>query len=145
MKTITTKTPSDTQQIASQLNLAAGQVIALVGPLGAGKTTLVQGVAKHLGINDYVVSPTFTIANEYLQGITPLYHIDLYRLSSQQEAVEAGLMDYLPSSSGVTIVEWANQISSIMPPKFTLINLDVCGEFSRSIAIEENASPGDVQ
>lgn len=92
--------------------LSAGTVILLEGDLGAGKTTLVQGIAKGLGIEDFILSPTFTLVNEYLEGRIPLYHLDLYRLNPSEveqmfleiywEGVELPL--------GITAIEWPERL-----------------------------------
>jgi tRNA threonylcarbamoyladenosine biosynthesis protein TsaE len=93
--------------------LTAGTVILLEGDLGAGKTTLVQGIAKGLGIKDFILSPTFTLVNEYLEGKLPLYHLDLYRLNPKE--VEQMFLeiywegDELPL--GITAIEWPERLT----------------------------------
>lgn len=95
--------------------LKGGEVFALSGVLGAGKTQLVKGLARGLGYRGQVTSPTFTLINEYVGGRLTLYHIDLYRVKSQDEAVAFGIEDYLPPSSGVTVVEWPEAIEGLLP------------------------------
>ena len=95
-------------------NLKGGEVFALSGVLGAGKTQLVKGLARGLGFRGQVTSPTFTLVNEYVGGRLPLYHIDLYRVKSAQEAIGFGLEEYLPST-GVTVIEWPEMIMSLLP------------------------------
>jgi tRNA threonylcarbamoyladenosine biosynthesis protein TsaE len=95
-------------------HLSGGEIFALHGVLGSGKTQLVKGLARGLGYRGDVTSPTFTLAHEYLGGRLPLYHLDLYRIASEKEAVDIGLEEYIPSD-GVTIIEWAERIASILP------------------------------
>ena len=96
--------------------LVGGEIIALHGVLGAGKTQLVKGLARGLGFEGDVTSPTFTIIHEYRGGRLPLYHIDLYRIRSEKEAVDLGLEEYLPGD-GVTVIEWPERIPSLLPPQ----------------------------
>jgi tRNA threonylcarbamoyladenosine biosynthesis protein TsaE len=96
--------------------LTGGEIIALHGVLGAGKTQLVKGLARGLGFEGDVTSPTFTLIHEYLGGRLPLYHIDLYRIRSEKEAVDLGIEEYLPSD-GITVIEWPDRIPSLLPPQ----------------------------
>jgi len=93
--------------------LPAGTVIALHGDLGAGKTCLVQGLARGLDVTGPVHSPTFTLINEY-KGRLPLYHMDLYRIRNEEEAWQIGLEQYVPGD-GITAIEWADRISRALP------------------------------
>lgn len=93
--------------------LKGGDLISLMGDLGAGKTTLTQSIAKGLGINDYVTSPTFTLINEY-EGKIPLYHFDVYRLGDVEELYDLGYEEYF-YSKGVTIVEWGDKVLEAFP------------------------------
>ncbi|MBE9224215.1 tRNA (adenosine(37)-N6)-threonylcarbamoyltransferase complex ATPase subunit type 1 TsaE [Phormidium sp. LEGE 05292] len=105
-------------------NLPAGTVILLSGDLGAGKTTLVQGIGAGLGISDPIVSPTFTLINEYHEGRLPLYHFDLYRLSPKE--VEAlNLENYwegVEFTLGIVAIEWAEKLT-YMPDNYLQIQL----------------------
>lgn len=94
--------------------LKSGTVIALHGELGAGKTCLVQGLARGLDVQEPVHSPTFTLINEYC-GRMPLYHLDLYRLHSENQALDIGIENYLPGD-GITAIEWADRIEGLLPP-----------------------------
>jgi tRNA threonylcarbamoyladenosine biosynthesis protein TsaE len=96
--------------------LVGGEIFALHGVLGAGKTQLAKGLARGLGFEGDVTSPTFTIIHEYRGGRLPLYHIDLYRIRSEKEAVDLGLEEYLPGD-GVTVIEWPDRIPSLLPPE----------------------------
>jgi tRNA threonylcarbamoyladenosine biosynthesis protein TsaE len=105
-------------------SLTAGSVLLLTGDLGSGKTTLVQGLAQGLNINDAIVSPTFTIINEYLGGRLPLYHLDLYRLTSA-EVDDLHLETYwlgLEAELGIMAIEWAERLSSL-PPDYLGVEL----------------------
>lgn len=112
--------------------LERGDVIALQGELGAGKTNLVQGIARGLGISEDVNSPTFILANEYFSGRLPLYHIDAYRVSGAPEADAFGLDDYL-NGDGVTVIEWAERVRDALPPDVLWIVMEYRGENERAL------------
>ena len=103
--------------------LKAGDVIALTGDLGAGKTTLAKSIAKGLGVRENVTSPTFTIVCEYMSGRLPLFHFDLYRIGSEEEAFEAGLEEYF-SRGGVSVIEWAERVPGLSPDDARVIVLE---------------------
>jgi tRNA threonylcarbamoyladenosine biosynthesis protein TsaE len=104
-------------------SLSEGAVVALVGDLGAGKTTLTRAIAEGLGVTDPVTSPTFTLINEYGGGRLPLYHFDVNRLGGDlHEMEELGYDDYF-FGDGVTVVEWADMIESILPDDTIIIEL----------------------
>lgn len=103
-------------------HLSAGTIIALHGDLGAGKTCLVQGLARGLDIQGPVHSPTFTLINEY-RGRLPLYHLDLYRLRGEQDALDIGIEQYLPGD-GITVIEWADRIQTLLPDQTFHVLLD---------------------
>ena len=112
--------------------LPAGSVILLEGDLGAGKTTLVQGIGKGLGITEPIVSPTFTLINEYTKGRSPLYHLDLYRL--QKAEVEAlNLESYWEGDEmplGIVAIEWAERLP-YLPESYLRLCLTYSGESGR--------------
>lgn len=114
--------------------LRRGDVIALSGELGAGKTALVKGIARGLGIAVEVTSPTFTLIHEYSGGRLALYHIDLYRIDSVPQALAIGIEDYL-NGTGVTVIEWAERIASLLPPHTTRIRIESLGENTRRIEV----------
>ena len=116
--------PEETFDFGSGLavSLKKGAVLALSGDLGAGKTHLVKGIAKGLGIDADVTSPTFTLIHEYTGGRLPLYHIDLYRLDEAEEALKIGLDEYL-ESDGVTVIEWADKFAELIPADARWIKL----------------------
>ena len=103
--------------------LKAGDVIALTGDLGAGRTTLAKSIAKGLGVRENVTSPTFTIVCEYMSGRLPLFHFDLYRIGSEEEAFEAGLEEYF-SRGGVSVIEWAERVPGLIPDDARVIVLE---------------------
>jgi len=123
------ETTSLGQRIGSQLS--SGDILALSGPLGAGKTTLIQGIAQGLEVKDYVTSPTFILINEY-QGRLPFYHIDLYRLEDPAQIEELGLFEYF-EKDGVVVIEWAERLGDLLPEGAKQIKLEVTGEDKRKI------------
>lgn len=117
----------------------AGQVFTLTGDLGVGKTVFTQGLAKGLGIEEAVNSPTFTIVQIYEGGRLPFYHFDVYRIGDIEEMDEVGFEDYV-MGEGVSLIEWANLIEEILPEKRTeiLIERDLEKGFDyRRITIHE--------
>ncbi|MBD2278691.1 tRNA (adenosine(37)-N6)-threonylcarbamoyltransferase complex ATPase subunit type 1 TsaE [Aphanizomenon flos-aquae] len=127
-----------TQQLGITLGetLTAGSVILLEGDLGAGKTTLVQGIGKGLGIMDSIVSPTFTLINEYTEGRIPLYHLDLYRLESQ-EVTGLNLESYwegIEVTPGIVAIEWAERMP-YLPDSYLKICLNYGENGSRQAEI----------
>ncbi|MDF2838754.1 MAG: ATPase YjeE, predicted to have essential role in cell wall biosynthesis [Evtepia sp.] len=105
----------ETEEIGAELakSLTPGTVVAFVGDLGAGKTAFVRGMAKGLGIAQRVTSPTFTIVNEYEGGRLPLFHFDMYRLSSEEDLFDIGWEDFL-QRGGVCAVEWSETIQKAL-------------------------------
>ena len=114
--------------------LGPGDVVALFGDLGAGKTTLTKGIAVGLGLADDVHSPTFTLIHEH-HGAVPLYHVDLYRLSREEEIETLGLEEYI-YSDGVTIIEWADRMKSLLPKDRLDITLLMHEETERELTFE---------
>lgn len=114
---------SQTRRLGERLAqyLEPGDIVALVGDLGTGKTRWVQGVCRGLAITEPVVSPTFTLVHEY-QGRLPIYHIDLYRLENLAEIETIGLDDYL-FGVGVTLIEWADRIRDQLPENHLTVEL----------------------
>ena len=130
----------DTQAAGAQLaaSLPRGSVVALSGDLGAGKTAFVRGLARGLGLQDRITSPTFTIVNEYL-GEMPLFHFDLYRIASEDELFELGWDDYL-ERGGVVAAEWSENIAHSLPKNTVHVRIEKTGDHSRRIDIK---SPGE--
>ncbi len=125
---IESKTAAVTRRIGEAIGkgLQPGDVILLAGPLGAGKTTLVQGMAKGLGVTGSVMSPTFVLMRE-LEGRLKLYHLDLYRLEKMPEITDLGLDDYL-FGEGVTVIEWADRAEALWPDDHLRIDLEYGAE-----------------
>ena len=135
MMQITTHSADETQALGQKLasRLAPGDVIAYFGDLGAGKTAFTRGLAQGLGITDPVTSPTYTIVNEYLGGRLPLFHFDMYRLSSADDLFDIGWEDYL-DRGGVCAVEWSENVTEAMDGAVS-VTIDVLGENTRRITI----------
>ena len=136
MTHIISKSTEETQEVGKKLGaiLPSGSVIALSGSLGAGKTVLVKGVAKALNINEAIVSPTFTIVQEY-DGSMMLHHLDLYRLSGEDEFESMGGEDFL-YTKGLTFIEWSEKIESMLPDNTIYIYIDIKEDLSRDITIK---------
>lgn len=139
--TLTSDSPDTTRGHAQALaaNLQPGDVVALVGPLGAGKTQFVKGLAAGLGVADPqgVNSPTFTLIQEYHGRIT-LYHLDAYRLAGARE-LEALGFDELCDAGGVTVVEWADRVTSLLPEETIWIDFIPTGERTRTLTLRAAA------
>jgi len=122
-------------EYASKLanKLPNGTVVALLGDLGAGKTTLVRGIAKGLHINEVVQSPTFNIMKLYLKGDRPLIHIDAYRLADIN--TDIGLDEYIGYETGLTMIEWPNFIKDLLPKDTLYIDISIIDEDSRHLKI----------
>ena len=131
-----TNSPEETEALGERLaqKLLPGTVIAFQGDLGAGKTAFTRGLARGLGAQDRVTSPTYTIVNEYLGGKFPLFHFDMYRLGSSDELFDIGWEDYL-ERGGICAVEWSENVSDAMAGAL-IIRIEKTGENSRSIILE---------
>lgn len=130
-KAIETSGPDETRAIGRQIGEDAqpGDVILLVGNLGAGKTVFTQGLAEGLGVTDTVNSPTFVLLRQY-QGRLMLYHYDLYRLSNVEETVSREWQELL-YGDGVSVVEWADRASALLPPGHLLLEFAIESETRR--------------
>ena len=139
-----TLSPQQTEQVGFALGkvLTAGTVLAYEGDLGAGKTAFTRGLARGLGATDMVTSPTYTIVNEYLSGRLPLFHFDMYRLSSADDLWDIGWDDYL-DRGGVCAVEWSENVREAMEGAIR-IRIEKTGEESRRITIEGGETIADI-
>ena len=100
-----------------------GDIIALIGDLGTGKTALTKYIAEGLGVTEEVISPTFTIVREYRSGRLPLFHFDVYRLGSGEELLDIGAEDML-YGEGACVIEWADIVSDVLPADSLVVMLD---------------------
>ena len=127
----------ETVALGAQLakKLRRGDIVALIGDLGAGKTVFTKGIAKGLGVKNvrYVNSPTFVIIKEH-KGKVPLYHLDLYRLD-HSSVIDAENFEEYFYGRGVTVIEWADKIRRLLPKKYVEVRLSVAGELKRKITI----------
>ncbi len=127
------KSTKQTLKIATEYakTLKAGDVVLLDGEMGAGKTLFTQGIAKSLGIKEQITSPTYAYMNDY-DGI--LYHYDCYRLSSGEDAEALGLTDYF-YLDGICVIEWAQNIKSVLPKNCKIVKIEKINEKTRKITI----------
>ncbi|MEO5802559.1 MAG: tRNA (adenosine(37)-N6)-threonylcarbamoyltransferase complex ATPase subunit type 1 TsaE [Verrucomicrobiota bacterium] len=155
MATFISHSPAETESLGEEWGRAAesGWVIGLSGDLGAGKTQLVKGLARGLGVVERIHSPTFALLNEYSGGRLPLFHLDLYRLESREQIIGAGLEEYFYQPRGVAVIEWierleivdgqstianSNSDSGASPkPLFRSVKIEVLNENDRRISYED--------
>lgn len=132
---LVTPTADDTRAVGAAVAdvLRPGDAAALTGDLGAGKTTFVQGVARGLGSDAHVVSPTFTLVREYDARLR-IHHVDVYRLDRIQEVLDLAL-DEIAASGGVLLVEWGDAIEGLLPSEHLLVELTVAGDDDRRIVL----------
>ena len=116
--------------------IGENRLVAFYAPMGAGKTTFITALCKHLGVEDAVCSPTFTIVNEYLSATgDSVYHFDFYRITKPSEALEIGLEDYLYSGS-LCLMEWPENIEELLPEETLKVRIQVQTDGSRRISWE---------
>jgi tRNA threonylcarbamoyladenosine biosynthesis protein TsaE len=138
-----------TREIGARLGrrLRTGDLVLLHGDLGAGKTTLAQGIARGLGVAGPIQSPTFTLVNEYQRRIdrdsdssggepVRLYHLDLYRLAGDADLDSFGFDDYLAPTDGVSLIEWPERAATRLPDSYLLVRLEHLGDGKRRLVIE---------
>ena len=130
---VVSRSAGETQALGERLGsrLGRGDVVACIGPLGAGKTCFLQGLARGLGVTADVTSPTFVLVNQY-RGRVPVYHVDAYRTGSLTELVDVGLEEML-HGEGVTIVEWADKLLPLLPPRTVTATIEGLGDEPRQI------------
>lgn len=134
--TFISNSPGDTQKIGCQLaaELRAGNIVALIGQLGSGKTQFVKGLAAGMDARDEVTSPTFTLIHEYAGGPIPLYHFDFFRLEDRRSAERLGLEEYF-FGDGICVVEWADKFPELIPPGAVWISFETKSETERLIIL----------
>lgn len=135
MNTYISNSPEKTEEIAFNLaeTLVGGEVIAFTGDLGAGKTCFTRGLAKGLGFEGSVTSPTFALVNEYIGGKYPLYHFDMYRINSWDDLYSTGFFDYL--DNGVIAAEWSENVAAALPDNTIFVDIEKVDENTRKITI----------
>lgn len=141
-QTSVTNSPEQTQQIAKQIanRVKNGGIVCLYGDLGSGKTTFTQGFAKALGITQSVNSPTFLVVRTYTVDSNVLvnqkfYHIDLYRLETENELRDIGLSEIIADNNNIVVIEWSEKLGSFLPKQRIDVHLTYQNETDRSIAI----------
>lgn len=124
-KTLHIASEKETEKLGEKIGQAAkpGMVVALIGDLGTGKTTLTKSIARGLGVTETVTSPTFNIIREYKTGRIPLYHFDVYRIADPEEMFELGYEEYF-YGDGICVVEWADIIEELLPENAIVIHID---------------------
>ena len=137
-----TKSAEETKEFGRSLSerLKPGSVLALIGPLGSGKTVLAQGICSGLQVEAAVTSPTFVIINEYPGRLNDfpiwVYHFDLYRLENPEEFAKLGYEEYF-YGKGITLIEWAEKVTPFLPEKRWEISLKILSETEREIRVEQ--------
>ena len=139
-----TNAPEETEALGEKLAklLRPGTVLAYLGDLGAGKTAFTRGLARGLGCRETVTSPTYTIVNEYLGGRLPLFHFDMYRLTSSDDLWDIGWEDYL-DRQGVCAVEWGENVPEALAGALT-VRIEKLGDSVRRITIDGGAEYADL-
>ncbi len=138
MRKFLSKSPEETEKIGETLGIEInkGCVIAFQGGLGMGKTCFTRGLAKGLGSNDTVTSPTFALINEYLSGRLPLYHFDMYRVSGWEDLYSTGFFDYI-DQGGVIAAEWSENIEAALPENTIYVIINKIDDVTREIIIQQ--------
>ena len=134
---LTATTPEQTATAGEALGrtLGPGDVVALYGELGAGKTCFVQGLVRGLGVTTQATSPTFVLVNEY-RGRLPVHHVDAYRTGGLAELMDLGLLDLI-GGDGVTLLEWADRAEPLLPARAVRVRIEGLGDEPRAVTIED--------
>ena len=135
MQKFFSKSYEETEEIAFRLaqTLKGTEIIAMFGGLGAGKTAFTRGLARGLGVDDGVSSPTFALVHEY-EGRFPIYHFDMYRINTFDDLYTTGFFDYM--DNGVMVIEWSENIENALPESCIRVYIKVISENEREIEIE---------
>jgi len=136
MKTFITSSEQETIDLGCSIGIWAskGDIVLLFGDLGSGKTAMSKGIAKGLGVESCVTSPTFTLMQVY-QGRLNLYHFDLYRLNNTDELADLGYEEFLFSDDGVAVVEWADRMQELIPERYLRVDIERMSENTRKISM----------
>lgn len=134
---VTTESSSETERLGELIGawLRPGDVVLLHGDLGAGKTTLTKGIARALGVQDTVSSPSFALVNEYALPGFRLFHLDLYRLNDPTDLESIGFAELTSTEDGIAIVEWPERASAMLPDRYLLVEITYAGEGRRNVRI----------
>ena len=130
-----TNSEAETVELAQALakSIKAPAIVTLTGDLGAGKTVFSRGFARALGVEGPISSPTFTIVQEYELASGNLYHMDLYRISSDDEAISFGIEDFLNDKNSINLIEWPQRLEWLLPETVIAVELSHVSEFQRKI------------
>lgn len=133
-----TKNPEETRKLGEKCSrlVVPGDLFALYGELGVGKTCFIQGVSRGLKVKEGVTSPSFTLINEY-QGKIPIYHFDLFRLNNMEEFLDLGYEEYF-YGQGLTVIEWAEKIEHLLPPHHLKIEIKFSNYHQRKISFKSS-------
>lgn len=136
MRKYISNSPEETEELGERLakKLSGGEVVAFKGGLGMGKTCFTMGLAKGLGFNGEVTSPTFALINEYIGGRLPLYHFDMYRISGWEDLYSTGFFEYL-EEGGVIAAEWSENIENALPQSTVTVSFVRIDDNTREIEI----------
>lgn len=136
MQTFISNSPEETQKFAEEFaaTLQGGDVIAFRGDLGAGKTCFTRGLARGLGFSGTVTSPTFALINEYIGGKLPVFHFDMYRISSWDELYSSGFFEYM-EEKGIIVAEWSENIENALPESTVYVEIEKISESKRKITV----------
>jgi tRNA threonylcarbamoyladenosine biosynthesis protein TsaE len=136
VESVISRSPDETQAVGERLGarLEAGSVVACIGELGAGKTCFLQGLARGLGVESVVTSPTFVLVNQY-RGRLLVYHLDAYRPETLSELLEIGVEEML-HGNGVTLIEWAEKLLPLLPSHTITVTITGLGDEPRRIVVE---------
>ena len=144
MKEYVSHSPEETEAIGEALGrtLQGGEVIAYRGGLGLGKTCFTRGLARGLGFTGNVTSPTFALVQEYTGGRFPLYHFDLYRISTIEDLDTTGFFEYL-DTGGVLAVEWSENFTAVLPENTVTVSFERLDDTRRKITVENTGEESD--
>ena len=138
MEKYISNSPADTEKIGEMLGqkITGGRVVAFRGGLGMGKTCFTRGLAKGLGCTEQVTSPTFALINEYLSGRIPIYHFDMYRISSWEDLYSTSFFEYI-DEGGVLACEWSENIENALPENTIFVEFTRISDTEREIIIKQ--------